>query len=105
MPIITLAEAKEQLSFTDDMGDVDDDLLTRKVAAAQNHIERLLGYKIEEQFGGAEQEPVPPALAEAVAQLAALWYEVREGAMLGGAAHPLPFGISEIVTEYREFTF
>ena len=103
MAILTLDQLKEQLSFTDDMGDVDDALLQRKLAAAQNHVERLLGFKIEETFGGADQDEIPPALIEAVSQLAAWWYEQREAA--GEGAREVPFGVREIVFEYREYTF
>jgi hypothetical protein len=103
MAILTLDQLKEQLSFTDDMGDVDDALLQRKLAAAQNHVERLLGFKIEETFGGADQDEIPPALIEAVSQLAAWWYEQREAA--GEGAREVPFGVREIVAEYREYTF
>jgi Phage QLRG family, putative DNA packaging. len=103
--IVTLIQLKEQLAFSDDLGVVDDDLLARKLAAAQNHIERLLGYKIEETFGGDGQEPIPPALVEAVSQLAAWWYEQREAVNVGNIVTSVPFGVAEIVIEYREFTF
>ena len=103
MAILTLAELKEHLSFTEDIGDADDALLSRLIPAAQNHVERLLGFAIEERFGGADQEPVPPSLIEAVSQLAAWWYECRVAA--GDGAREAPFGVREIVTEYREFTF
>ncbi|MAZ28004.1 MAG: DNA-packaging protein [Cytophagaceae bacterium] len=103
MAILTLDQLKEQLSFTGDMGDVDDALLQRKLAAAQNHVERLLGFKIEEAFGGEDQDEIPPVLIEAVSQLAAWWYEQREAA--GDASREVPFGVREIVAEYREFTF
>lgn len=103
MAILDLAQLKEHLAFTDDIGDIDDDLLQRKLDAAHNHVERLLGFQIEDCFGGADQEPVPPALVEAVSQLAAWWYDNREAAT--EAARVLPFGVAEIVNEYREFTF
>lgn len=103
MAILTLTQIKEQLSFTDDIGSVDDVMLKRKLDAAQNHVERLLGFKIEEAFGGEGQDAIPPALIEAVSQLAAWWYEQREAA--GEASREVPFGVREIVTEYREFTF
>ncbi|WP_370158463.1 head-tail connector protein [Salipiger bermudensis] len=103
MPIVTLDEIKEQLSFTDDIGTVDDAMLQRKLDAAQNHVERLLGFEIETSFGGVDQDPIPPALVEAVSQLAAWWYEQREAA--SDAAREVPFGVREIITEYREFTF
>lgn len=103
MAILTRDQFKEHLAFTDDIGDADDNLLQRILDAAQNHIERLLGYKIEDTFGGEGQEPVPPALVEAVSQLAAWWYDNREAA--SDAARVLPFGVTDIVNEYREFTF
>jgi uncharacterized phage protein (predicted DNA packaging) len=103
MAILEIDQLKEHLSFTDDIGDVDNALLQRILNAAQNHIERLLGYSIEDQFGGEGQEPVPPVLVEAVSQLAAWWYENREAA--SDTARVLPFGVTEIVNEYREFTF
>ena len=103
MAIVTLDQLKEQLAFTSDLGTIDDALLDRKLAAAQNHVERLLGFKIEATFGGEGQDPIPPALIEAVSQLAAWWYENREAA--GEGAREMPFGVSEIITEYREFTF
>jgi uncharacterized phage protein (predicted DNA packaging) len=103
MAILTVDQLKEHLAFTDDIGGADDALLQRILDAAQNHVERLLGFKIEESYGGEDQEPVPPALIEAVSQLAAWWYENREAAT--DSARVLPFGVSEIVKEYREFTF
>lgn len=103
MAIVTLDEIKEQLSFTADIGTVDDTLLGRKINAAQNHIERLLGFEIEATYGGVDQDPIPPVLAEAVSQLAAWWYENREAG--GEAMREMPFGVKEIITEYRGFTF
>lgn len=103
MAILTIYELKEHLAFTDDIGSEDDFLLARLIDGAQTHVERLLGFKIEETFGGVDQDPVPPALVEAVSQLAAWWYEQREAA--GDGAREVPFGVREIVTEFREFTF
>ena len=105
MAIVTLDQVKEQLAFTDDIGGVDDALLQRKTDAAQNHVERLLGFAIEECFGGEEQDPIPPALVEAVEQLAAWWYEQREAAVVGATAAEVPFGVREIIAEYREWSF
>lgn len=104
MAIVTLDQLKEQVGHIPGFVMIDDDMLTRKIAAAQNHIERLLGFRIEVQFGGDDQDPVPPALIEAVCQLAAWWYDQREAAA-EGATRSVPFGVSEIVNEYRDFTF
>ncbi|KEP68527.1 DNA-packaging protein [Thioclava dalianensis] len=99
MSIVTLDDLKAQLSFTDDMGELDDTLLAGKIDAAQDHIERLLGFKIEDEFG----VDGTPSLKEAVLQLAAHWYENREAA--GDGLREIPFGVDEIVREYRGFTF
>ena len=103
MAIVTVGELQDFLAFTPDMADVDSGLLSRQIEAAQNHIERLLGFQIETCFGGDDQDPVPPALEHAVMQLAAWWYAQREAASEG--AREVPFGVRELVAEYREYTF
>jgi hypothetical protein len=103
--IVSLAELKQQLNITDDFGSADDVLINGKIEAAQNHIERLLGFRIEATYGGSGQDPVPPALKQSVQLLAAHWYENREGTLVGVTAQELPFGIWEIVREYREYSF
>lgn len=105
MAIVSLAQLKEQLNLSPDLGTGDDALLGRKIEAAQNHIERLLGFKIEETYGGTDQEEIPPSLVEAVCQVAAHWYENREATLVGVTAQELPFGVWDIVREYREWSF
>lgn len=105
MSIVTVDQLKEQLNLTADLGTGDDALLGRKIEAAQDHLERLLGFKIAATYGGTGQDPIPPALVEAVCQLAAHWYENREGTVVGATAQTLPFGLSDIVREYREWSF
>lgn len=103
MAIVTAAELTDQLGLEGIDGL--DSLLVQKIAAAQGHVERLLGFKIEECFGGEDQEPVPEPLREAVLQLAAWWFEQREAGVVGqGVAQP-PHSLPEIVAEYREWTF
>ncbi len=105
-PTGLLPELRDQLAFTADLGDVDDVLLVRKLEAAVDHINGLLGWKMETRIGtGAGQYPVlPPALAEAVLQLAAHWYAVRETAS-ETQLREIPFGVAELVRDYREWTF
>lgn len=98
MAIVTLAEVKAQLNLT---GSDDDTLLGEKIAAAQDHIERLLGFEIETEY----PETVPPSLREAVFQLASWWYEQREAALTGTIVSTVPHGVHEIVTEYRKWSF
>jgi uncharacterized phage protein (predicted DNA packaging) len=100
--IVALDDVKEHLN---QLSDADDDLIKRKIAAAQNHVESLLGFKIEARFGGQDQDPVPPALIECVCQLAAHWYENREAALVGVNAQTLPFGVWDIVNEYRDWSW
>ncbi|WP_278970612.1 head-tail connector protein [Bartonella apis] len=103
MSILTLKQVKDQLNFTDDIGDIDDDLLTLKMQAAQNYVESLLGYKIEERYGSDGKEPIPPALQEAVCQIAAWWYEQREA--VGGVISSIPHGCDDIIRSFRDWTF
>jgi uncharacterized phage protein (predicted DNA packaging) len=102
--IITVPQLKEQLNI-DAADNSDDALLGRKIEAAQNHIERSLGFKLSARYGAEGQEPVPPALMEAVSQLAAHWYENREASIVGVSAMHIPFGVHDIIREYREYTF
>lgn len=103
MTIVTEAELQAQVGLTSDAPAEDRLSLQMKGQAAQNHVERLLGYRIEEEFGGEEQPPVPEALKEAVLQLAAWWFANRETA--GDGARSMPFGVEEIVNEYRDWSF
>lgn len=100
--IVTVAEAKEQLGQT---LDIDDDLITAKIGAAQAHIERLLGYEIEATYGGDDQDPIPDPLREAVMQLVAAWYENREATVIGLSAAETPLSVQDIVREYRTWSF
>ena len=103
---LSLEEVKRQLGLGDDQAD-DDALIQNKIDAAENHIDRLLGYRMRTQFpapsGSAVASEVPPALREAVTQLAAWWFENREAVTDMG--RELPFGVREIVAEYRGWTF
>jgi uncharacterized phage protein (predicted DNA packaging) len=97
--IVTLDEVKAHLNVTND---VDDTLILAKADAAQNHIERLLGFEIAVEFEGVT---IPPALKECVCQLAAHWFENREATLVGVNAQTLPMGVDAIVNEYRDWSF
>lgn len=103
---LTLNDLKVQTNVT---GNDDDLLLTRLLAAATAHVERLLGFKLEDEFPPTTDEPpkstVPADLELAVLQLAADWYENREASLVGVSAQAIPFGVREIVNEYRNYTF
>lgn len=100
--IITVDEMKQQLGFTDDMGNDDDALLEGKIEAAQAHIERLLGYKLDAEF---PNDSTPADLKEAIRLLTAHWYENREASLVGVNAQEIPYGVRDIVREYRNWSF
>lgn len=102
MPIIGIAELKEELAFSGDLGGADDTLMQDKIKAAQDHIERQLGYKIADEFGGEGQEEVPASIRQAVISLAAHWYDAR-GAT--GREAEAPYWIDDIISTYRGWTF
>lgn len=99
--IVYEAELQAQAGLTLDAPEEDLALLNEKGRAAQDHIERLLGYKIADQFG----EDVPPALREAVLQLACWWFENRETVNVGNIVTAVPFGVQDIVNEFRTWAF
>ncbi|WP_421360287.1 head-tail connector protein [Agrobacterium rosae] len=99
--IVTVPEMKAQLNLTGIPGTDDDALIERKIMAAQDYIERLLGFKIETTY----PDGIPPSLVEAVCQTAAHWYENREATLVGVSAQELPFGVWPIVNEFREYSF
>lgn len=103
MAIIELGEVLAHLGLTADNDGELAALAQAKADAAQSHIERWLGFKIADTFGGAGQEPVPADLKEAVLQLAAWWFDNREATTEN--AKLLPFGVSEIIDAYRGWTF
>jgi uncharacterized phage protein (predicted DNA packaging) len=105
--VVTLEQVKAQLNQT---LDVDDDLISRKAAAAQNYLESQLGFKIDETtYPDTEDasfpDTVPAALVEAICQLAAHWYENREATLIGVNAQELPFGVQQIIRDYRNWSW
>lgn len=97
---LIVGDLKTQCNIT---GADDDAVLDRLLAAATAHIERLLGFKItdEEEF----PDGTPADLELAILQLAADWYENREATLVGVSAQAIPFGVLDIVNEYRRYTF
>lgn len=81
----------------------DDAVLTRLLAAATTHIERLLGFKLADTV--ALPEGPPADLELAVLMLAADWFENREASITGTIIAAIPFGVAQIVAEHRNYTF
>lgn len=104
MSLTTLPELKAHLSWLDDLGTVDDALMQGLLDAAEGHIGNLCGFELAATYGTAGKPPFPAALRQAVLMLAAAWYENRE-TLAEGARGEIPFGVSEIVREFRGWTF
>lgn len=95
---VDLATAKIQLnlSSTDD-----DALVTRLITAAQDWLERQLGYTLAAQYPNA----VPPALDHAVLLMTGHYYANREASVIGVTAAELPLGVCDIVSDYRNYSW
>lgn len=97
---LALNDLKAHCNIT---GSTDDVVLTRLLAASETHVVRLLGFALDD----ADEFPegTPADLELAVLQLAADWYENREASLVGVSAMPIPFGVQEVINEYRKYTF
>jgi len=89
MAFLTLAEAKAHLNVTTD---VDDELIVAKLAAASDWVAVYTG-----EFNGYE----PPRVREAVLMLTAHLYNNRETVLVGITAQELPFGLLDMLSDYR----
>ena len=96
--IVTLAEMKAHLNIVDT---IDDDLIGRKIGAAEAHLGRMLGFDMAAEY----PDGVPEDLKEAIRQLAAHWYENREATVAGLSLSTVPLGVEEIVRERRRYVF
>lgn len=97
---LSVNDLKAQLNIT---GTADDTLLTRLLSVATKMIEQHLGFALtdtDELPSGA-----PADLEHAVYLTAAHFYENRESVLVGVNAQPLPFGVADIVSGYRNYTF
>jgi len=85
--------------------DDDNEELERLLFGAQDHIERLLGFKIEKRFDVNKGDEIPAALIVAVCQLAAHWFEHRENVITGTITSNLPMTVNDIIREYRDWSW
>lgn len=82
---------------------IDAIVVPQVLAAASAQVERILGYALDdivELPNGA-----PADLEQAVLMLAAHLYENREATLVGVTAQEVPFGVAQILGEYRSYTF
>lgn len=95
---VSLEDAKAHLNITID---ADDALITRLISVAQDWLERQLGYGIATRY----PDGMPPAINHAVLLMVAHYYENREAALVGVNAQTLPFGVIDIVNDYRDWSW
>lgn len=95
---VSLAAAKAHLNITTD---IDDEIVTRLIAAATDWLERQLGYVIAERY----PDEVPPALDQGMLLMTGHWYANREATLVGVNAQTLPIGIADIVNDYRDWSW
>ncbi len=97
---LTIDDLKAHCNIT---GVNDDGVLARFLAAAISHVQRLIGFALDDAT--IFPDGAPADLELAVLQLAADWYENREASLVGVSAQAIPFGVWVIVQEYRNYTF
>jgi uncharacterized phage protein (predicted DNA packaging) len=95
MPALTLAKLKAHLNVTIDD---DDDLIADKLSAAQAWVATYTASDVT-------LDSVPAPINEAILQLAAHLYENREASLVGVTAQALPFGMLDLLENYRAFCF
>lgn len=97
--------------FTGEVGGVSSyevKTVERLIDAAQNWLETQLGYKIADKYppsGSPLLSTVPPAIDHAILMMVAHWYANREATLVGVNAAPLPLGVSEIIQDYRDWSW
>ncbi len=95
---VTLDSAKAHLNVT---GSADDALIGGLIVDATAFLEELLGYAIATRYPLAAPAPLDRAVLLTVGH----WYENREATIGGVSMQPVPFGVWDIVNEFREFSF
>lgn len=96
MTIVTAAELKAHSKLWDDESD---ELLTQKIASAEDWCAGYLGQALE------DFDPLPAGIREAVLRIAADLYENREASLVGVSANDLPFGVTDLLSRHRDWVF
>ncbi len=96
MSVASVDELKEELSFSGDLGNADDAMMQRHLAAAQQVLEKSLGFALADEFGPGDP---PEAIKQAVLWLAVEFYDGR------GGGEGLPAHVENIISHYREWSF
>ncbi|MGY3575283.1 head-tail connector protein [Bradyrhizobium sp. USDA 4504] len=93
--MITLDQAKAHLNVTTEF---DDALIQGKLDAAKAWVAAYTA-------GDVDSDTTAAPVREAVLQLTAHLYENRETSLVGVTAQSLPFGLLDLLSPYRAFSF
>jgi hypothetical protein len=88
---------KAQLNIVDN---TDDDMLARKLAAAEVMVSNDTGALTPVTYATATAD-----LAEAIMMMAAHFYENREAVLVGITAQTLPLGYADLIASSRKWVF
>lgn len=97
--------AKQQLNITTTD---DDELISRLLDTADSWLEAQLGYAVADKYppsGSPAVSTVPRPLDHLRLMLVAHWYANREATLVGVSAAPLPFGVADIVNDFRDWSW
>ena len=94
--MISVSDVKIHLNIVDQIDDV---LLTQKLAAAEAWTAGYLGIVL------ADLDPLPADIGEAILRVAADLYENREATLVSVNAAALPFGVTDLLANHREWSF
>ncbi|MEH2542817.1 head-tail connector protein [Bradyrhizobium sp. AZCC 1699] len=90
MALLTLTDAKAHLNVTTE---ADNDLITAKLAAASDWVAAYTGAQIT--------EATPARVNEAILMLTGHLFANREATLIGLSAEQLPFGLLDMLSDYR----
>jgi uncharacterized phage protein (predicted DNA packaging) len=96
--VTALLDLKAQLNIIDD--ETDDDLLERKIAAAEASVSADIGAVTPVTYDDA-----PADLREAIMMKAAHLFENREAVLVGISAQELPLGYADLIAPHRKWVF
>ncbi|WP_029042568.1 head-tail connector protein [Cucumibacter marinus] len=101
---LTTDDLKNQINMGAGGGDaIDTAVLPKVLEAATKHVEKVIGYTLDDT--DKLPDGAPGDLEHAILMIAAHWYEERETVLVGVSGQEIPFGASQILGEYREYTY
>ena len=82
--------------------DDDDEHLQDFLIAAREYVETATGLDLKR--AAADPEPIPRRAAQAIRLLVSHWYEIREPVVVGVVPAQVPFSVSRLINQLRDWT-